>query len=218
MAHALIPELILRDPLAGMAMLREVFGFEDAGDGRLAFGEQRLIVTQGEPDRARGVVDHLALSVPDVDAALAACLAGGARLSVETPKGAGDIPEFGNMGMRYVFLEGPEGAQIEFMAALDPTGRRQRGHDHIGVACADLGATRAFLLGQGLTERAATVLERPGGPVEVSFLAWGDGIIEAFSTPARRAAGALTGTGSWRLRAEGLSHLIGPEGLEILPF
>ena len=209
----LIPELTLRDPVAGARMLRDVLGFAGA-DGDLSFGDQRLILLEGEPDGRRGVVDHLALAVPDVDAALAGCLARGARLAANTPDGASDIPEFWEAGVRYAFLDGPEGARIELIAPRPPAAPRLAGHDHVGLACADVAPVRAFLLGLGFEERLAVTLERPGGPVPVSFLAWGGSVVEAYALPGTAPA---DGAGPWRLRARGLPHARGPEGLEIVP-
>ena len=55
--------------------------------------------------------------------------------------------------------------------------------------------------------------------VEVSFLAWGDDVVELYCLPETRANPALNaGPGFWRLRAEGLGdRQSGPEGVEILP-
>ena len=79
MTRALIPELVLRDPEAGALMLERVFGFSREGT-LLRRGSQRVLVSQGELEGRHGPIDHLALSVPDVPAALGACVARGGRL------------------------------------------------------------------------------------------------------------------------------------------
>lgn len=219
MARALIPELVLRDPGAGAAMLSRVFGFAPEG-GLLRRGSQRVLLSEGEPDGRHGPVDHLALSVPDVPAALGACLARGGRLSAATPEGPRAIAEFWETGVDYVFLEGPEGAKVELIARRPPAPSAAWGHDHIGVSCADFGPMRDFFLGLGLEEKAAVTLDRPEGPVEVAFLAWGADVVEVYCLPETRADPALDqGRGFWRrLRAEGLDGpRRGPEGLEVLP-
>ncbi len=217
MSRALIPELVLRDPAAGAALLRQVFGFAEEG-GHLRLGSQRVLVSQGEPDGRHGRIDHLALSVPDVSAAMRACLGRGGRLSDATPEGPRSIAEFWDSGVDYVFLDGPEGAKLELIARRPPAGARALGHDHIGISCAALGPMRNFFLGLGLEERAAVTLERPEGPVQVAFLAWGDDVVELYCLPKTRADPATTaGRGFWRLRAEGLEPATGPEGVEILP-
>jgi catechol 2,3-dioxygenase-like lactoylglutathione lyase family enzyme len=218
MARALIPELSLRDPEAGMVLLRDVFGFDGEGS-LLRRGSQRMLVTRGDPNGRHGRVDHLALSVPDVPTALAESLGRGGRLSPATPDGPLGISEFWENGVDYVFLDGPEGAKVELIARRSPAPPRPWGHDHIGISCAALGPMRAFFLGLGFEERAAVTLERPEGRVEVAFLAWGEDVVELYSLPEVRADPSLNGgDGFWRLRAEGIEgRQVGPEGVEVLP-
>jgi catechol 2,3-dioxygenase-like lactoylglutathione lyase family enzyme len=218
MTRALIPELVLRDPEAGAAQLGRVFGFSDDG-GLLRRGSQRVLVTAGEPDGRHGRIDHLAMSAPDVAAAMNACLARGGRLSEATPDEPLEIAEFWGTGVTYVFLDGPEGAKVELIAPRPPAEARPWGHDHIGISCADLGPMRAFFLGLGLSERAAVTLERSEGRVDVAFLAWGEDVLELYCLPETRADPSRNGgLGFWRrLRAEGLGAATGPEGVEILP-
>ncbi len=218
MARALIPELVLSAPEAGAAQLRQVFGF--AGEaGVMTRGSQRVLVSRGEGDGRHGRIDHLALSVPDVPAAMNACLARGGRLSAATPDRPQGITEFWESGVDYVFLDGPEGAKVELIARRPPAASLPWGHDHIGISCADLGPMRAFFLGLGLEERAAVTLERPEGRIDVAFLAWGEDVVEVYCLPETRADPSLNdGLGFWRrLRAEGLGAATGPEGIEVLP-
>ena len=187
----------------------------------MRLGSQRLIVAKGRPDGRHGRIDHLALSVPSVPEALAACVARGGRLSAATPNGPLVIPEFWDHGITYIFLEGPEGAKMELVARRGPVAAMPWGHDHIGISCADLGPMWAFFQGLGLSERAALALERPEGRVDVAFLAWGEDVLELYSLPETRADPLHNGgTGFWRrLRAEGIDNRqVGPEGVEILPF
>ncbi|TNC74710.1 hypothetical protein [Rubellimicrobium roseum] len=219
MTRALIPELVLRDPEAGSLFLERVFGFAQQ-DGRLVLGSQEVILSQGEPDGRHGRIDHLALSVPSISDALAACTARGGVLGESTPKGPVIIPEFWERGVEYVFLDGPEGAKIELIARRPPAAMRPWGHDHIGISCADLRPMRDFFLGIGLEERAAVTLERLEGRVDVAFLAWGEDVVELYCLPETRADPSLNaGQGFWRrLRAQGIDgRQVGPEGIEILP-
>lgn len=219
MTRALIPELVLADPEAGAAMLERVLGFSREG-GLLALGTQRVLLSRGEPDGRHGRIDHLALSVPSVPEALAACLARGGVLSTVTPEGPLAIAEFWENGVDYVFLDGPEGAKVELIARRPPAPPRPWGHDHVGISCAALAPMRDFFLGLGLEERAAVTLDRPGGRVDVAFLAWGDSVVELYCLPETRADPRLNGgQGFWRrLRAVGLAgRRVGPEGVEVLP-
>ncbi|EYD77543.1 hypothetical protein Rumeso_00709 [Rubellimicrobium mesophilum DSM 19309] len=218
MVRALIPELVLTDPEAGAAEMQRVFGFSPK-DGRMVLGSQSVILSRGEPDGRHGRIDHLALSVPDVPAALRECLSRGGRLSEATPDGPLSIPEFWESGVDYVFLDGPEGAKVELIARRPPTPRLPWGHDHIGISCAGIGAMRGFFLELGLTELATVTLERPEGRVGVAFLAWGDSVLELYSLPETRSAPSLdSAPGFWRLRAEGIGkRRVGPEGVEVLP-
>ena len=175
-----------------------------------------MLVSKGEPEGQLGPIDHLALSVPDVPAALGACLARGARLP---PGGEGpqSIAEFWENGVDYVFLEG---AKVELFARRPPAPSGPWGHDHIGVSCAELGPMRDFFLGLGLEERAAVTLERPEGRIGVAFLAWGEDVVELYSLPEVRADPSLyAGAGTWRrLRSEGIDGVrFGPEGVEVRP-
>jgi catechol 2,3-dioxygenase-like lactoylglutathione lyase family enzyme len=219
MARAFIPELVLLDPDGGAAQLQRVFGFARQGD-RLVLGDQAALLSQGIPDGQHGRVDHLALSVPDLDAALEQCLARGGRLSDATPEGALTIPEFWENGIDYVFLDGPEGSKVELVAQRAPSPSRAWGHDHIGISCAELAPMRNFFLDLGLTERSAVTLDRPEGQVDVAFLAWGDSVVELYCLPETRADPTRNdGLGFWRrLRSQGiLDRRVGPEGVEILP-
>jgi catechol 2,3-dioxygenase-like lactoylglutathione lyase family enzyme len=165
-------------------------------------------------------MDHIALSVPDLGAALGQCLSRGGRLSDATPEGPLTIMEFWENGIEYVFLDGPEGAKVELVSQRAPSPPRPWGHDHIGISCIELAPMRNFFLDLGLTERAATTLDRPEGQVEVAFLSWGDSMVELYSLPETRADPARTsGLGFWRrLRTQGmLERRVGPEGIELLP-
>lgn len=218
MERALIPELVLRDPEGGAAMLGRVFGFGRDGS-LLRRGSQRVLVSGGEPDGRHGRIDHLALSVPDAGAALAACLARGGHLSEATPDGPRGIAEFWEGGVDYVFLGGPEGAKVELIARRLPALPAPWGHDHIGISCTELAPMRDFFLGLGLEERAAVTLDRPGGRIDVAFLAWGEDVVEIYCLPETRADPVLDGgAGFWRLRSAGIEGpRMGPEGVGVLP-
>lgn len=226
MTADIVPELQVQDTEAARAMLRDVFGFS-AVDGLMVLGTQRIAVVQAEGAPDHGGIDHLALAVDDVDAAMAAYVARGTGLESTTPEGPREIAEFWDNGVRYVFLRGPEGARIELCARLGsglgsgPGGVARAGlpsHDHIGIPCTDITATEAFFLSLGLTRVSAVDLHRPEGVIPVRFLAAGASIVELYGPPGHDGA-ALPKRGFWRgLRLtgtgqEGLRE--GPDGLRV---
>ncbi len=217
-AGTLVPELLLADPEAGRLRLEATLGFARKGHF-LRLGDQRLVVGEGAPDERHGRVDHLALAVPDLGAALAEARARGARLAPATPEGPLLIPEFSGGGVTYAFVEGPEGAKVELIAPVDPALRHGPGHDHLGISCAALGPMRAFFAGLGGVEVASHVLRRPAGEVEVAFLRLGGSVVEVYSLPETRAdPSRVAGGGFWRLRMAGLdAPRMGPEGVEVRP-
>ena len=217
----IVPELAVRDVAAAAGMLRAVFGFAGAGD-LLDLGDQAVALVQADGVPGQGGIDHLALAVADVDAALAGYLARGARLEATTPEGPREIAEFWEGGVRYVFLEGPEGARIELCARLPGAARTGLpGHDHLGIPCTDLAATEGFFLGLGLRPVAGVDLTREDGVTRVRFLALGSSVVELYEPPALRGAVAPFATeGLWRgLRLEGTAlpkgARVGPDGLRV---
>ncbi|NBE06030.1 VOC family protein [Paragemmobacter ruber] len=216
-----IPELAVLDRPAAEAMLVQVFGFARGGD-LLHFGGQAVALVQAEAAPGHGVMDHLALAVADVDAALAAFVARGARLEATTPKGPREIAEFWGAGVRYVFLEGPEGARIELCAHLGGAARPGLpGHDHLGIPCTDIAASSAFWEGLGAAPVAAVDLARPDGVTRVRFLSLGDSMVELYEPPALRGARAgFAAPALWRgLRLQGTALAPGlregPDGLRV---
>jgi catechol 2,3-dioxygenase-like lactoylglutathione lyase family enzyme len=214
----LFPELWVSDVAAAETQLCREFGFRAEGRGRLRLGGQLVEIVAGNGPAGHGLIDHLALAVDDAEAALRECRARGARLADVTPDGPMFIPEFWKAGVRYVFLEGPEGARIELCSRSGVTRSGLPGHDHVGIACRDLQEMREFFLHLGLAEIAATTLVRPEGNIGVCFLQIGVSVVELYSPP------DLPRTprppGFWRrLVLEGAHEagpLMGPEGIEIL--
>lgn len=217
----IVPELAVSDVMAAAGLLERVFGFADAGAGLLGLGDQRVALVQAI-GAGHGVIDHLALAVADVDAALEAALARGAMLEATTPDGPREIAEFWGAGVRYVFLEGPEGARIEFCGRLDGVARAGLpGHDHIGIPCTDLAATEAFFASLGLVPLASVDLERSDGVTRVRFLSAGEGVVELYEPPALRGRPApFAAVGKWQgLRLtgsdQGTGLRLGPDGLRV---
>ena len=220
MTQAFIPRLHVRDTAAAADQLTQVFGFSpNGGPDRLRLGDQRIELHQDESAAGQGRIDHLALAVDDLDAALAAALARGGMLDGDvTPDGPLFIPEFWTAGTRYVFLKGPEGARIELCARPGATRPGLPGHDHIGIPCSDLPAMAAFFRSLGCADIAATTLIRDGGNVSVAFLGLGTSVIELYCPP-DRAAVSVAPRGHWRglvLVGSGqMDQLEGPEGMVI---
>ncbi|WP_159082391.1 VOC family protein [Paragemmobacter aquarius] len=217
----IIPELCVRDTAAARAMLTGIFGFAGQGD-LLALGEQRIALVQGAGDIGHGGIDHLALAVSDVPAALSALQARGAVLEETTPNGPGHIAEFWDAGIAYVFLRGPEGARIELCSRLPADTRTGLpSHDHIGIPCTDIAASVGFFSGLGFATVHSVSLHRPDGVTEVRFLSAGRSVVELYEPPALRGAkNPFTANSFWRglrLIGSGLAagERTGPDGLRL---
>ncbi len=211
----IVPELVLKDPVAGADLLRHQLGFMPDG-ALLRLGSQRIALREGASS-GHGPMDHLALAVDAVSPALVEVVARGGRADAAvTPDGPLLIPEFWDAGTEYVFVEGPEGARIELCARPGSTRPGLPGHDHLGIACRDLPAMRAFFFELGLTEVAATVLRRATGDVAVAFLSTGVSMVELYAPPTPPAPAAAP---FWRsLMMAGLTGARqGPEGIAVRP-
>jgi catechol 2,3-dioxygenase-like lactoylglutathione lyase family enzyme len=208
----LVPELTLQDPAAAAKVLAS-FGF--AREDRLwRLGSQTIRIVRGQAG-GHGRIDHIALTVPDMDAALSRLTGAGIKLDAGvTPNGAELIPEFWDDGLRFVYLSGPETARIELCQRV--TGApADIGHDHVGIPCNDLAAMQAFFQDQGAQLVTSVDLDRPEGTIAVRFLTFHGGMIELFQPKtAPRAAQGL-----WsRLLVAGLDAPIqGPEDLILAP-
>lgn len=208
----LVPELVVADVAAAQRQLCDVFGFAP-DHGRLRLGSQTLVLRQGA-EAGHGVIDHLALSVPDLDSAAAAMIARGAVVEATTADGPMLIPEFWAGGMRYLFLTGPEGARIELCHNL--ANPQPPGQDHIGIPCTDIAATQAFVLGLGGKVVSAVTLTRADGDTQVRFIELAGALLELYAPPVPRQTAAC---GLWRrLLVPGLAvAATGPDGLSLAP-
>ena len=209
----LVPELTVVDPDSA-ALALAAFGF--AADGGLwRLGDQAIRLVRGQ-HQGHGRIDHIALSVPDMDTVLARLMTQGIALDAGvTPNGPELIPEFWDNGLRFVYLSGPETARIELCQRL--TGAAPAiGQDHVGIPCDDLDAVQRFFQAQGATPIAAVDLIRPEGTIPVRFLTYQGGVIELYQPAARR---AVSGHGLWsRLLVGDLAAEVhGPEGLTLAP-
>jgi catechol 2,3-dioxygenase-like lactoylglutathione lyase family enzyme len=217
----LIPELAVTDVAKAAVMLQDVFGFVPDGQ-MMRLGDQVVALVGADSAAGHGKIDHLALAVDDVDVALAELMARGARLEATTPDGPREIAEFWSAGVRYVFLEGPEGARIELCARRDgPVRGGLPGHDHLGIPCTDIAATEAFFLGLGFARLAANELVRADGVTLVRFLGIGSSVVELYEPPAMRGGVAdFAAAALWRgMRLAGSTLAagprLGPDGLRV---
>ncbi|WP_135447588.1 VOC family protein [Tabrizicola caldifontis] len=207
----LVPELTVADTTRAANVLAD-FGFVQDG-GLWHLGNQALRLVEGRAT-GHGRIDHVALTVPDMDAALSRLTGRGIALADVTPNGPEMIAEFWEAGLRFVYLSGPEGARIELCQRL--TGApAETGQDHVGIPCADLAAMQGFLEGHGARLIAAVDLSRPEGTIPVRFLAFHGGVMELFQPP----LADRVREGHWsRLLVRGLPGPIhGPEGLTLAP-
>jgi len=177
-----IPVLAVRDKGAAKRGLRDVFGFLEEAPDRMMLGEQVVLVCDRESVPTAFVAlpfDHVALSVTDVDTAFDDLTTRGATLDPAfTPAGPVEIPEFWSNGVRFVFLQGPEDARIEFCQKLGAeTGP---GHSHYGLRTPLLDETENLLAARGATRIARHVLHGTP-PVAVRFVAHGDQVFELFT-------------------------------------
>lgn len=211
----LVPELRLIHPDAGRALLVGAFGFV-ADNGMLHLGSQALRVAQAAVPVSHGRIDHIALAVHDIDATLATITSAGVAVDTDiTPDGVGEIAEFWDAGIRYVYLSGPEGSRIELCQRnVDPVA--STGHDHIGIPCSDIAAMQGFFESHGARLLASVDLNRATGPVPVRFLGFEGGMVELYEPPYR----ARSAQGVWsRLIVSGLSaEISGPDGVTLAPF
>ncbi|MBA3909611.1 MAG: hypothetical protein C0524_06930 [Rhodobacter sp.] len=105
----LAPELPLQDADQAAKALETVVGFARSG-GLWHRGDQGQLLVQGQPE-GNSRIDHIALTLPDMDAALAGLQAAGTALDPNvTPGGPQFMPEFWEDGLRFVHVSGPEGA------------------------------------------------------------------------------------------------------------
>lgn len=223
-AFRIVPELAVGSVSAALAQMAGVFGFRADG-ARLTRGDQVIALVPLAGQTGHGVIDHVALKAMDTDAAAAAALArGGVIDRGVTPDGPMEIAAFWDAGVRFQFMQGPEGARLEFCARrgvtlAQPCGldAALAGHDHIGICCRDIDASVGFYQLLGFDLAFATTLAPADGPLPVRFLARNDQVLELYS-PASRRSGAmvLPARGHWQgLRLEGAGRsavLAGPDG------
>lgn len=199
----IIPMLSLSNEAAGIALLKQVFGFEEEGFSRefgtsLVLGNQRVKVIPSLEIIGNVGLHHVAISVPNVDNAMTECLARGGTLAKSmTPNGPLEISEFWTNGVRYVFFEGPEGSLIELCMKNARPEHQNWGHDHVGILCHDILEIRRKFETIGCKEIAKHALNRKDGTTNVSFLKRGSSIIELFSPPSSGAEHEHLVSGRW---------------------
>jgi len=183
----IVPILSLDDVAAGISWLEKILGFrvestQESFGTTLALGDQRIVVSKGLSIAGAFRPHHLALSVPDVDEAMAVCLLRGGELADSmTPDGPLEISEFWENGVRYVYFEGPEGVLIELCAKKNPISGTEWGHSHVGVMCYDVDEERRVFERLGCKRIADHQLNRPDETTNVTFLEFGRSVVELFS-------------------------------------
>jgi len=183
----IIPILSLDNVGRGISWLEQVFGFgvesSQASCGTtMVLGDQRIVVSNSLSIAGAVRLHHLALSVPEVDEAMADCLLRGGKLAESmTPDGPLEISEFWENGVRYVFFEGPEGILIELCAKKNSKSENNWGHSHLGVMCQDVEKERQAFESLSCNLVAEYQLNQPNGTTHVTFLEFGRSLVELFS-------------------------------------
>lgn len=143
---------------------------------------QRPAVAQ----RSHGVIDHFALDVIDIESALSAALARGARQDSSTPDGPVDFSLW-EKGVRYVFLSGPQGEKVELNQRLDldPSRREENvgGWSHLGIPTHDIDASREFYRRLGFSEVLYQEVPGPDGTTKILMMAIGNFMVELYQLP-----------------------------------
>ena len=98
--------------------------------------------------RAHGHIDHFAIDVLDLRAAMQRLQAEGVQLDPETPDEPVSLPQFYARGVEYVFFKSPNGEKVELNQRLDlnPARRTENlnGWAHLGIPVTDLPRSMAF--------------------------------------------------------------------------
>jgi catechol 2,3-dioxygenase-like lactoylglutathione lyase family enzyme len=190
----LCPVLSVKDPTLALAWFDALPGVAtDRGRGLVHCGDLTLRIATVEADLPGlrvATIDHLAFRVTNVDALLDVLRRAGVPLHPAfTPDTPREIAEFWDSGVRYVFVQGPEGVPVEFCAlrGAASTSGLCTGLDHLGLRVAATDAACLGLIAGGAKERARHHLPTPNGTVEVRFLAERNLIWEVFDEPVPQA-------------------------------
>jgi len=244
----IIVRLMVNDLAASARQMADQFGFRAeqadltvrALPGDLTMLRMRRLnqvfelVQSNDSSLGHGPIDHVALNAVDVDSAVIAVLAKWGKLDPDiSPDGAADIPEFWNAGTRFVFMQGPGTARIEFCHKIEDDACRVQklkvnlaGHDHIGIHCTDVDQSRSFYEDLNFKVIGDFLIPTPDGDIPVCFLKRGDFCVELFSTPAlRNGQIQYAETPLWNAliledgQVSASKELIGPDGeiINIIP-
>jgi len=134
--------------------------------------------------RGHGHIDHFAFDVLDIDRALQVATTNGISLEKSTPEGPLEIPFFWSKGVKYVFLEGPEGEKIEFNQRMDlEPGRRAdnlNGWSHLGIPVTDLNLSRDFYQKFGFKEAMYAEIPVDGEVIRASMMEFNGFVLEFY--------------------------------------
>jgi len=134
--------------------------------------------------RKHGHIDHFALDVVDIDAALEAALDAGAVMDEATPDGPAGIPQFWSQGVKYIFLKGPGGEKVELNQRLDlDPGRRTEnlgGWSHLGVPVTDIDRSREFYSQFGFEEVMYAEIPVEDQAIKASMMDKGGFVLEFY--------------------------------------
>lgn len=182
----MIPVLYVRNPDTAFRQIEENFGFEISGN-LACLGDQSIMIVAPDTRLSNFFplrFDHLAISVPDVDAVHRECVKRGAKLDKNfTPDGPREISAFWESGVRFVFFEGPDLAPIEFCETIGRAQRSNFEHGHYGIRCTNIAQKKSELLPLNATGLASYCLKEHNSVTNVEFLKCGSDILELFDEP-----------------------------------
>jgi len=134
--------------------------------------------------RSHGHIDHFTIDVLDIDQALAEVKSKGAKLDSSTPEGPLELNTFWSKGVRYVFLQGPQGEKIELNQRLDLSPVRRinnlNGWAHLGIPTTNIIASNDFYHQFGFKEIMRAAIPTEEEAIQVLMLEKDGFILEIY--------------------------------------
>jgi catechol 2,3-dioxygenase-like lactoylglutathione lyase family enzyme len=134
--------------------------------------------------RAHGHIDHFAMDVVDIQAALSQVKALEIEVDPGTPEGPVSLPQLWSAGVQYVFLAGAHGEKVEFNQRLDRNpGRRSQnlnGWSHLGIPVTDMVRSVAFYRQFGFKPVTKACIPTGGEEILITMLEMDGFLLELY--------------------------------------